>query len=266
MKLVEPRVYLLGWPHVNMEGLLEYLKDSGQQEFLALWNEVEGMSDGEKLCSFYAKLCYKSLVVGKNDNISKIRDIESNFKSIINTAHGSCLEHCNLNFIVTNCSRILTHETVRHRAGWAYSQTSGRYCRGDEIDFVFDPILDQVKNEVVQLLNHIETEYNSMVERMGLNEAGLEMGWKKKVTSALRRILPGGQANEIGITVNVRALRHFIMMRTSRIAEWEIRKIGEQIYYLIKAKFPLMVFDAFEEEVDGIVEVSGMKMQPYEKG
>ena len=88
---------------------------------------------------------------------------------------------------------------------------------------------------------------------------------KKKITSALRRLLPNGQSNEIGFSCNLRTLRHIVQLRTSRYAEWEIRLVFNQIYSLVKEKYPLVFYKAKEEKVDGSLEVSGMKLQPWEK-
>lgn len=265
IQFVEPKVFLVGYSVVNMEGLKSYLEFTDQTDFLESFKEarMQGLSDAECLCSAFAKLCYKSLVIGKNDNITKVRDISDNIKGIHNTAHGSVLEHCVINFIATNVSRILTHELVRHRAGWAYSQTSGRYVRcSDKIEFVFDPILNPVKEVIEGFLDKVRTTYRFMEET--LINAEMSMDEKKKITSAMRRIMPNGQSNEIGFSVNLRALRHFVMVRTSRHAEWEIRNVAEQVYDLVKGKFPLVFYGAKEEIIKGVKEITGMKLQPYE--
>ena len=88
---------------------------------------------------------------------------------------------------------------------------------------------------------------------------------KKKLTSAIRRIAPNGQSNEIGYSVNLRSLRHTILMRTARVAEREIRLVFNKIYGCLKERWPLMFHGATEVLVDGIPEISGMKCQPYEK-
>ena len=56
-----------------------------------------------------------------------------------------------------------------------------------------------------------------------------------------------------------------VMMRTSRHAEWEIRKVFADIYLAIKEKFPMVFYGATEEEIDGILEISGMKLLPHER-
>lgn len=92
-----------------------------------------------------------------------------------------------------------------------------------------------------------------------------DFGRKKKITSALRRLLPNGQSNEIGFSANLRTLRHTVQVRTSRHAEWEIRFVFGKVYELLKGRYPMLFHGAWEEVVDDLVEVSGMKMQPYER-
>jgi len=265
-KFVEPSVYWVGYQVMNEPEVERYLRDSGNEDFLRSIEQArrEGLTDAEIICSMFAKLCYKSLTVGHNSNISKVRDIEDNLINCFDVGHGSVFEHVNFNFIVANCSRIFTHEQVRHRPGAAYSQNSGRYIRLDEIDMVFDPILEPIRGLCEEKQKFDERWYKIAVERIGL-EKMKNFSQKKKVTSALRRFAPNGQANEIAISLNLRSIRHVVMIRTSRHAEWEIRKIYEQVYGLLKDKHKTMFYGAKEEIVDGIVEVTGIKLQPYEK-
>lgn len=265
-KFVEPSVYWVGYQVMNESEVERYLRDSGNEEFLKSIEQArrEGLTDAEIICSMFAKLCYKSLTVGHNQNISKVRDIEDNLRNCFDVGHGSVFEHVNFNFIVANCSRIFTHEQVRHRPGAAYSQNSGRFIRLDEIDMVFDPILEPVRGLCEEKQRYDEEWYHRAVDAIGLKDMK-NFGQKKKVTSALRRFAPNGQANEIAISLNLRSIRHVVMIRTSRHAEWEIRKIYEQVYFLLKDKHKTMFHGAKEEVVEGIVEVTGMKLQPYEK-
>jgi thymidylate synthase (FAD) len=264
VNFVEPQTFLIGHTTVDTVGLEAYLAATGQEDFLKSYDEAvhNGLSPEEALVSFYAKLCYKSLVLGQNANVTRIRDIKDNIASCFKTGHGSVFEHINFNWVTTNCSRVLTHEFVRHRIGTAYSQTSGRYCRIDKIDFVSDPLLADVEEEITKIVKKIQKSYKRMSAQ--LMDDGYSFALKKKITSALRRIAPNGQANEIGWSVNLRALRHIIMMRTSRHAEREIRLVFNQVYQQVKERWPLMVADATETEVDGLLEIKGMKMQQYD--
>lgn len=309
-QLVKPKVFLVGATEVDDVGLRAYLEYSRQEEFWPVYEQAkaEGLSSGEALCSVYAKMCYKSLVVGKNANVTKIRDVWKNLEGCHDTGHGSVFEHCQLNFIVTDCSRVYTHEQVRHRIGWSYSQTSGRYCRLDKIDLVWSSLLDPVKHLWLEGLGYIEDLVYLSECKLGLRkpnpkhpdapaEAGLlcpvnvgkaEAAWtnivagtlradlrwvpddsfnfdkRKAITSAIRRIAPNGQANEIGMSCNIRALRSTVQVRTARFAETEIRDIFNQVYTIVKARFPTIFYKARTKEFDGLLEVYGMKTQPFE--
>jgi len=254
---VLPRVYWTGKTVLNMSEVERYLRDTDQEEFLKDIEQAraEGLSDGEILCSLYAKLCYKSLVVGKNDNITRVRGIADNIESTIESLHGSVFEHCTLNFVVTDCSRIFTHEQVRHRVGTAYSQTSGRYVRSDELDIVVDPILAPIYNEVEEVRQYIESWYNRSVDKLGLDQMK-NFDAKKKMTSALRRLMPNGQANEIGESFNLRSTRHMIELRTSGGAEWEMRLVYGQIFDLINASYPAIFADAEIKTVNELREIT----------
>ena len=265
-KFVAPSVYCVGYTEMDDKGVLSYLKDSGNDDFYQSIVEAReaGISNLEILCSMFAKRCYKSLTEGKNANITRVRSIENNLRGTFDAGHGSVFEHVGFNFVITDCSRVFTHELVRHRIGTAFSQNSGRYIRLDTIDLVFDPILAPVQDRVTNVINYIEKEYAEMVKIMGLDTMK-DFTKKKKITSALRRIAPTGQSNEIGFSVNLRSLRHTIMMRTGRHSEWEIRLVFQEIYLQLKDRYPTIFHGATETVIDGLIEVSGMKMQPYEK-
>ena len=307
-RFVTPDVYYIGQTTIDREGLNRYLLNSGNEDFITAMDKAreEGLSDAEILCSFYAKLCYRALSTGHNANITRTRDIWDNLVATFDSAHGSVFEHVQFNFIIDNCSRVLTHELVRHRIGVAFSQTSGRYCRYDFIPIVFDPVLEPVRDlwemhleQLEKLLYETEChlglrvpptlsdKYKVTNEQANVNadclffrhyvdpEQQKEFWWvpndampfaeKKKLTSACRRLIPQGISNEMGFSCNLRSLRHIIMMRTARGAEWEIRHAFGQIYKIMKAKYPLVFHGAREEIVDGLVEVTGLRMQPYEK-
>lgn len=303
-QLVQPTVHLVGFTEAYAPGVRDYLKATDQMDFWEDFMEAvnSGVGSGQALCSMFAKMCYKSLVVGKNANISKTRSVKANLEGCFDTGHGSIFEHFQLNYVVTNCSRVYTHEQVRHRVGWAYSQTSGRYCRLDSIDLVWDPILDPVKDLWLKGLSDIEDLVYLTECKLGLRKPPKldeqskqgyvntnPMYWanwrdspkdaavfkwvpddsfdfekRKKITSAIRRIAPNGQSNEIGMSCNIRALRQVVQVRTARHAETEIRNIFAQVYHLTAAKFPLIFHRAKTRIYDGLPEVYGMKTQPYE--
>lgn len=259
MKTVTPKTFLVGVTSPRMSAVAEYLKHTGQEEFLS---SLEAATCGPELClvSMFAKMCYKSLVPGKNANVTRIRDIEENLMSTLDAGHGSVFEHVSLNFVTTDCSRVFTHELVRHRVGTAFSQTSGRYVSIESLDVVLPPELAdptegvaQYVQETVELLEARLRNLRSMLIKEGMVFAD-----KKRLTSAIRRLAPNGQANEIAWTVNVRALRHLLEMRTSRAAEWEMRVVFADVARIIQERWPLMLHGGRCETVDGLPEWSDL--------
>ncbi|MES3038269.1 MAG: FAD-dependent thymidylate synthase, partial [Bdellovibrionota bacterium] len=168
---------------------------------------------------------------------------------------GSVFEHCFLNFVVTNASRIYTHEMVRHRAGTAFSQTSGRYVRNDELNIVVDPILEPIYDLVEEARAYLEDWRLRAEEKIGVNEEK-SFAKKKKITSALRRLSPNAQSNELGFSLNIRTLRQTIEARTSEHAEWEIRLIFNQVYDLVFKSYPAIFADAKLELIDGLNQIT----------
>lgn len=143
------------------------------------------------------------------------------------------------------------------------SQTSGRYVRGDDCDLVWDIKL-VADDDVMEFIGVIENFYVNLCKKYGLDDNQLPFDKKKELTSKMRRILPNGIANDIGVSLNMRTMRHIAALRTASPAEVEIRKVVADMYLLAKAQIPQLFFDAKEREVDGILEVYGMKQQPYE--
>ncbi len=79
----------------------------------------------------------------------------------------SVLEHGVWNLLLTGISRSLTHELVRHRAGWAYSQLSQRYVDESVAEYVepdiiaSDPDLHAIWLDAVQ---HAHAAYQKLAD------------------------------------------------------------------------------------------------------
>src|ERR1700712_567319 len=92
-------------------------------------------TDGEKLAEFAGRLCYMSQ---RNPAKRATRDYLENIKK---QGHGSVLEHANYSLLLEGVSRSLTHELVRHRAGFSFSQLSQRYVDESQAAFVVPPAM-----------------------------------------------------------------------------------------------------------------------------
>src|SRR5207237_4689667 len=99
-------------------------------------------TDGERLSEFAGRLCYMSQANPAN------RETRAYIANIKKQGHGSVLEHANYSLLLEGVSRSLTHELVRHRAGFAYSQLSQRYVDESQANFVVPPAI--VGDEVLE--------------------------------------------------------------------------------------------------------------------
>lgn len=253
MREVNPEVFLIAEPSLNWDAIRKYLLAVGGIEWADLDPRHEfGLTDAEALIEFMGRMCYRSWGPGLNPNVTKIRtDSNDYLANIIDSGHGSVLEHANYSFVFLNVSRVFTHELVRHRVGVAISQESLRYVRLTDIpmqtpDYVKDsPRLTQLAAELNALT---EAFLAASVEETGIDQPGVPFHKKKEVTSAMRRYVPDGVATTIGWTANVRTLRHLIELRTAKGAEVEIRDMFDQVAHLV-AKGPL--FSDFVRNTDG---------------
>jgi thymidylate synthase (FAD) len=153
-----PAVYLIARPSIDVEGMLAYLRDVGGESWLErrieeAESESRELGAGELLLEFGGRACYRSWEPGLNPNVTKIRtDRREYFANILRSGHGSVLEHASYSFAIRNCSRVFTHELVRHRAGSAFSQESLRYVRLADIGFRVPPALEPVREQVLSIV------------------------------------------------------------------------------------------------------------------
>lgn len=255
MKLVQPKTFLIAETQLT-EGHKDFL------EFLGVPNwETDAASDTEKLIETAGKLCYMSFDKDLNKNLTRTGG-RNNFdyiqQGLIGTGHGSVIEHGTVTFAMMNISRIVTHELVRHRAGAAYSQLSGRYVRLDEISMADWPSCitnDEVALDLMtRAVKGTEAYMQDLVKHFDLDNSA-DFAFKKEVTSAIRRIIGNGQSNHIIATFNHRAARHIIGMRSSVHAEEEIRKVAEQMWDILSVKYPAIYADGEVEIINGIKQV-----------
>lgn len=250
VKIVEPKVFLVGETRIVEDGLQAFLSHTGAPEWTS-----DAPSDSERLCEVMGRLCYRSFEPGLNPNVTRIREGNAPYlANIVEVGHGSVLEHASLNFIFADVSRVVTHELVRHRAGTAISQESLRFVRLDSLS-AYVPVHIREHEEGMELFvrtfEELERIQQELAELYAIDDEKL-FAVKKKLTSAFRRMAPIGVATTIGWSCNFRTLRHVIEMRTDPHAEEEIRFLFGKVYHLVKERYPNLFADYEETEADGL--------------
>ncbi len=259
MHLTTPAVFLIARPSIDIEGMRGYLEDVGGASWLERRLNENGEdrgagsepNAGELLVEFGGRACYRSWEPGLNANVTKVRtDQREYFANILRSAHGSVLEHANYSFALRNCSRVLTHELIRHRAGSAFSQESLRYVRLTDIGFRVPPALEPIREQVLSIVEQLEEFQVKAAAELGIDDEGVPFHVKKEVTSALRRLAPTGLSTDIIWTANARTLRHVIEMRTAEGAEEELRLVFDRIARVMQSEAPGL-FQDFSRQGDG---------------
>jgi thymidylate synthase (FAD) len=229
--LREPTVYLLGRQVVDEAALERFLAD----HHVAWQSDTEVA--GEYLAEVAGRLCYMSFARprpgGNKAYLDHIKEV----------GHGSVLEHAVWNFLFTGVSRSLTHELVRHRSGWGYSQLSQRYVDESVAEYVEpDCIAADLELHRIWLdaIAHSHQAYLKLVEKLQetFKDEPDRTLRRKLARQAARSVLPNATETKIFVTANARALRHFIELRGSRHAEVEIRKLAVQVLQIMKKEAP----------------------------
>lgn len=234
-----PEVFLISAPTLDWDEIRRYLKKVGErtdttpEEWADRVQTDLGVSDGEALVEFGGKLCYRSWVPEANPNVTKVtEDTTAYLGNILKQGHGSVLEHANYSYILDDVSRVFTHEIVRHRVGVAISQESMRYVRLTDIPFW---IPEWARNDSAFMANasimleQLENFQHWMTKHFELENDDVPFSEKKHKTSFMRRFAPDGVATGMLWTVNIRAIRHIVYMRTSLGAEEEARLILDDV-------------------------------------
>ncbi|HET9683926.1 MAG TPA: FAD-dependent thymidylate synthase [Gemmatimonadaceae bacterium] len=198
---------------------------------------VGDSTDGERLAEFAGRLCYMSQ---HNPAGRSTREYLENIKK---QGHGSVLEHANYSILLEGVSRSLTHELVRHRAGFAYSQLSQRYVDESEAAFVVPPAI--IGDDA------LEAAWRSQIEAAQASYVALvaqlmeRYGWvadkvhrRKMAREAARGVLPNSTETKIVVTGNARAWRTMLELRSSEGAELEIRRLAVAVLRLLQHEAP----------------------------
>lgn len=199
-------------------------------------------TDGERLAEYAGRLCYMSQ---RNPANRATREYLENIKK---QAHGSVLEHSNYSLLIEGVSRSLTHELVRHRAGFAYSQLSQRYVDESDANFVMPPaILGDAALESAwrAQMDAALAAYSTLVAQLVSRYEWVtdKVHRRKMAREAARAVLPNSTETKIVVTGNVRAWRTMLELRCGEGAELEIRRLGVDILRILQSEAPAFFSD-----------------------
>jgi thymidylate synthase (FAD) len=201
-------------------------------------------SDGERIAEFAGRLCYMS------QHNPAGRTTAEYLRNILSQGHGSVFEHSTYAMLIEGISRSCSHELVRHRAGWGYSQLSQRYVDESHAAFVIppailgDPVLEAewiaqveaAQAAYVTAVNHLMARYEWVEDKIHR---------RKLAREAARSVLPNATEVKIVASANVRAWRTMLELRLGEGAELEIRRMAVACLRVLQHEAPAL-FDDFE--------------------
>ena len=225
----EPTVVVLARPHFSEPVHLPV-------------NWLGDATDGERLAEYAGRLCYMSQTNPAN------RETRDYLENIKRQGHGSILEHASYTLLLEGVSRSLTHELVRHRAGFAFSQLSQRYVDETDACFVMPPaIIGDAEAEAVwsEQIGSAQTSYATLVDALMGRYGWIDdkMQRRKMAREAARGVLPNSTETKIVVTANARAWRTMLELRTAEDAELEFRRLAMVVLRTLTREAPSFFSD-----------------------
>lgn len=155
--ITEPKVYLIGRQTIDEAALNAFLAANDVESW-----ETDTDVAAEKIVETAGRVCYMSFAKPRpGGNAAYIGHI-------LEVGHGSVLEHAVFSLLIEGVSRSLTHELIRHRAGFGYSQLSQRFVDESEAEFVVPPLYREAVEaaQIWRTLNGVRSlqDYQELVK------------------------------------------------------------------------------------------------------
>jgi thymidylate synthase (FAD) len=186
----------------------------------------------EKLPAMAAKLTHSKTKPEDLDK-SSIDELNAILNQVMSLGHTSVIEHANFTFAISDVSRSLTHQLVRHRIA-SYAQQSQRYVNLNEPNYVTPPKISnnkQMKKAYDETMIKIWEQYNKLLEL-------------KIPAEDSRYVLPNAACTNIIVTMNARSLLNFFELRCCQHAQWEIRSCANKMLQEVKKVAPVLFKNA----------------------
>jgi len=199
-------------------------------------------SPGERLAEFAGRVCYMS-----QHNPANRTTLEY-LENIKKQGHGSVLEHAVYVLLIEGISRSCSHELVRHRAGFGYSQLSQRYVDESHAAFVVPPAMlgDATLEAAWQAeVTDAQAAYVRAVEALMQRYEWVadKVHRRKMAREAARSVLPNATEVKIVVSGNARAWRTMLELRSGEGAELEIRRMAVACLRVLQREAPALFSD-----------------------
>jgi len=151
--------------------------------------------------------------------------------NVIESGHGSTIEHIVFTFAISGVSRTLSHQLVRHRAGVAFDQQSQRYVK-------YKGAATMLPGTIAEGDPALRAQYEEQVDgALGLYATLVDAGIPGEDA---RFVFPNATRTNLVMTTNLRALIHMSGLRLCTMAQWEIRRLFQLVRHEIFTVSPFL--------------------------
>ncbi len=247
MGLSQPKVYLVGRSSFDLAAFQEFLRDEAVD-----WRQTPGAGAAQEIVETAGRVCYMSF----GDRQSP-RTNEEYIHNLVRQGHESVLEHVTWSFLIIGVSRGFSHQLVRHRVGFAFSQLSQQYHDESEAVFVAPSAVSAIPDLAELWEESLANSKNAYEEILRFFESADAEGpsefkkreWMRAIRSAARSVLPNATETKVFVTINARALRHFLSIRGSIPGDEEMRKVSALLRAHVKEVAPALFADFVVDEM-----------------
>ena len=152
--------------------------------------------------------------------------LSAGLKKAVERGHTSVMEHATFTFSIEGVSRACTHQLVRHRMA-SYSQQSQRHVKMGGGYIVPPSIAEnrEAKKLYGEVVNTALDGYRKLLK------AGIP-------TEDARFLLPNAMGTNLVLTMNARSLLNFFELRCCTHAQWEIRRLANEMLRQVRKVAP----------------------------
>lgn len=208
------------------------------------WRHAPSTPEGQKLVEFAGRVCYMSF--------GQLQSPKTNAKYVahlISQGHESVLEHAVYSILADGISRALSHQLVRHRAGFSYSQLSQQYHDETNAEFV-EPIGVSHSSDTHTIwrkaVASARSTYTTLVAEASRSNYASHLSRKERlraIRSLARSVLPNATSTVLVMTGNARAWRRLLKVRGSISGDPEMRTFCAQLLKLLRKETPDLFSD-----------------------
>src|SRR5256885_5492150 len=179
----------------------------------------------------YSELTPEDIFGRATDGRVEVAKMQKLISGVIESGHGSTIEHVVFTFGISGVSRTLSHQLVRHRAGVAFDQQSQRYVTFKGASTMLPATIQDADPD---LREAYEEQIAGSMDLYGqLVGAGIP-------GEDARFVFPNATRTNLVMTTNLRALIHMSGLRLCTMAPWEIRRLFQLIRHEVFGVSPFL--------------------------